>query len=452
MKLHRALLLSLLLATAARAQPTTATEPIVTTLFPHSEDAPFLVAGQMNLITQYHPTFRSPYSGAFSLSPQAEAATSFVATLYTGFSLARWTEGAVHVEMAAGGGIGQALGLAGFTNMDVVRNPTLGAEPYLARIVLRQVIPLSEERTDALRTPLGLATSLPTRRLEFHVGKMSTADFFDVNSVGSDSHLQFMNWTVDSNGGYDYAADTRGYTWGAVVEYVQPEFAVRFGEMLMPTVANGLNLDFDVSRARAENLEVELHHGLIPGRLGIVRLLGYLNHANMGSYREAIDAFRSGAEPVPDIEAHRRQGRRKYGFGLNLEQEVVGPVRAFARAGWNEGENESFAFTEVNDTVALGGDVRGTPWSRPLDKVALAVVSNGLSTSHREYLALGGHGFVLGDGRLDYGRENILEAYYNAHLWRGLYAALDFQHISHPGYNRDRGPVNVGSFRLHLDL
>lgn len=125
------------------------------------------------------------------------------------------------------------------------------------------------------------------------------------------------------------AADTRGYTWGAVVEYVQPEFTVRFGELLMPKVANGFNLDFDVSRARAENLEVELRHGLIPGRVGTVRLLGYLNHANMGSYREAIDAFRSGAEPVPDIEAHRRQGRLKYGFGLNLEQEVAGPVRVY---------------------------------------------------------------------------------------------------------------------------
>lgn len=446
MKLLRVLLLPLLLATAARAQSTP------TTLFPHSDDAPYLVAGQMNIITQYHPTFRAPYSGAYSLSPQAEAATSFVATLYTAFSLAKWTEGAVHVEMAAGGGIGQALGLAGFTNMDVVRNPTLGAEPYLARLMLRQIIPLSDDTVDVERTPLGLATELPRRRIELHLGKMSTVDFFDVNSVGSDSHLQFMNWTVDNNGGYDYAADTRGYTYGLVAEYHQPVLSVRFGLLMMPTVANGLTLDFNLLRARAENLEVELRHELLRGRTGVVRLLGYINHANMGSYREAIDAFLAGVDPVPDIEAHRRQGRVKYGFGLNLEQELFGPVRAFARAGWNEGENESFAFTEVNDTVALGGDVRGTPWNRPQDRAGLAVVSNGLSGPHREYLALGGHGFVLGDGRLNYGRENIVEVYYNAHLWRGFYAALDYQHVTHPGYNRDRGPVNVGSFRLHLDL
>ena len=208
----------------------------------------------------------------------------------------------------------------------------------------------------------------------------------------------------------------------------------------------------DVSRARAENLELEVRHALVPEHPGVVRLLAYLNHANMGSYREALEAVRTGEESVPDIEAHRRQGRRKYGFGVNLEQEVAGPVRAFARAGWNEGENESFAFTEVNDSLAAGADVRGTPWGRAEDKVALALVSNGLSTLHREYLARGGHGFVLGDGALNYGRENILEAYYNAHLWRGLWAAVDFQHVGHPGYNRDRGPVNVGSLRLHMEL
>ncbi|MGZ3459220.1 MAG: carbohydrate porin, partial [Archangium sp.] len=167
---------------------------------------------------------------------------------------------------------------------------------------------------------------------------------------------------------------------------------------------------------------------------------------------EAIDAFRAGVDPVPDIEAHRRQGRMKYGFGVNVEQEVFGPVRAYLRAGWNEGNNESFAYTEVNDTAALGGDVRGEPWGRPLDKLGVAAVSNGLSALHREYLALGGRGFILGDGRLNYGREDILEAYYTAYIWRGLSAALDFQHVYNPGYNHDRGPVNVGSLRLHVDL
>ena len=443
----RFLLLVLLTATtAARAQPS------AMTLFPHAEDAPYFVSAQANIISQYHPAFPAAYSGDFSLKPGAESATSLVATLYTLVSISRWTEAAVDVEMAAGSGLSTALGLAGFSNLDVVRNPTLSSEPYLARVVLRQIVPLSDEWVPSARTPLGLGHPVPARRLEFYVGKLSTADLFDLNGVGSDSHLQFMNWTLDSNGAYDYAADTRGYTWGLVAQYIQPAFAVRFGELLMPTVANGIMIDFDVTRARAENLEVELHHQVLPGREGVVRLLAYLNHANMGSYREALDAWSAGEVAVPDIEAHRQQGRQKYGFGLNMEQEVWGPVRAFLRAGWNDGRNESFAFTEVDDTLALGVDVRGDPWRRPGDKVGLAAVSNGLSEPHREYLAAGGHGFLLGDGGLRYGRESIVEAYYTAYLWRGLFAAADLQLIRNPGYNQDRGPVVVGSLRLHVEL
>jgi len=423
-----------------------------TTVFPHPDDAPFLAQGQINVITQYHPSFPARYTGDYSLKPDAESATSLVATLYTALQLSPTTEVAVDVELAAGGGISTALGLAGFTNLDVVRNPTLGSEPYLGRFLFRQTIPLSDTWVDVQRTPISLATKLPLRRLEVVLGKLSTADFFDINAVGSDSHLQFMNWTVDNNGAYDYAADTRGYTYGAVVEYQDRDWALRFGEMLMPKVANGIVLDWDVSRSRAENVELELRHRLLPERNGTVRLLAFFNHANMGLYREAIDAFHAGEDAAPDIEAHRQQGRLKYGFGLNLEQELFGPVRGFVRLGWSDGTRESFAYTEVDDTFAVGADARGEPWGRALDRVGVAFVSNGLSADHREYLALGGHGFLLGDGGLSYGREQILEAYYTAHLWRGVFASADVQLLRNPGYNRDRGPVAVGSLRLHVDL
>ena len=272
-----------------------------------------------------------------------------------------------------------------------------------------------------------------------------------MNSAGTDSHLQFMNWTVDNNGAYDYAADTRGYTLGVVVEYHDADWALRFGELLMPTVANGIDYDFDIAHARGENLELELRP-VLGGRRGIVRLLGYLNHANMGSYAEAIDAFRSGRDPTPDITTHRAEGRIKYGFGLNVEQELSTTLRVFARVGWNDGANESFAYTEVDNTFEVGLDWRGAAWSRPDDKIGLAVVTNGLSTDHQTYLALGGTGFLLGDGKLYYGRETIVEAYYTAHAWRGLFPAVDVQVIDNPGYNRDRGPVVVGSLRLHVEL
>jgi carbohydrate-selective porin OprB len=261
-----------------------------------------------------------------------------------------------------------------------------------------------------------------------------------------------MNWTIDNNGGYDYAADTRGYTWGLMLEYQDRKWGARFAEALMPKVANGINLDWNLRRARAENLECELRRSLIAGRSGVVRVLTYINHDNMGSYREAIEAFRSGRESSPDIEAHRKQGRIKYGFGVNAEQELTRSFRVFVRYGWNEGKHESFAYTEVNNTIALGADLKGERWHREQDKLGGAFVTNGISGDHRLYLALGGKGFLLGDGALTYGRENIVEGYYALHVCRGVFTSFDLQHINNPGYNRDRGPVLVPSLRLHLEF
>jgi len=441
-------LLMLIGGTAAHAQ----TEPDVatpaTTMFPHPADSRWWLSGQINLIWQAHGAFTSPYQGDNSLRPEAEQALSRLWTIYTGLKLPGHVELLFDVESAGGRGLSDALGLAGFTNLDVVRNPSLGSAPYVARALVHVTIPLDKELTDATPTPLSLAARVPVRRIELRAGKLGMADFFDVNTVGSDSHLQFTNWTVDNNGAYDYAADTRGYTYAAIVEYDAPGWALRFGEALMPTVANGIDMDWNVSRARADNLELELHP--ING-LG-VRLLGYANHANMGSYEEAIQGFLSGHDPKPDVVAYRQQGRVKTGLGANIEYAFSRPVRLFARAGWNEGNNESFAYTEVNNSVQAGGDLAGASWHRSMDRLGVAFVSNGLSAPHRQYLELGGEGFLLGDGALRYGREDILETYYTAHLWRGLSAAGGLQFIDHPGYNRDRGPVLVEMLRLHADF
>ena len=411
------------------------------------------ISGQINSITQFHPAFHAGYSGENSAGASAELASSRVLTVFTGIRITRTTEILFDVESAGGSGLGSALGMAGFTNLDVVRNPTLGSKPYPARYLVRQIVGLGKETMEAPAGPLGLATRLPVRRLEFRLGKFSTADFLDVNSVGSDSHLQFMNWTVDNNGAYDYAADTRGYTYGALVEYYDRGWAVRFLEATMPTVANGLTLDWNLRRARAENVEWELDRGVLPKRPGVLRALAYLNHANMGSYREAIDDFLAGrTSERPDITETRQQGRLKYGFGLNAEQQLTAAVRGFVRWGWNEGHNESFAYTEVNQTVSGGVQWGGATWKRPDDRIGVAAVCNGISGDHRRYLELGGIGFLLGDGKLNYARERILEAYYNWNLGRGMSLSLDLQRVENPGYNRDRGPILVPSIRFHSDI
>jgi len=446
-------------ATAASSEASPEETPEVvpmTTMFSHSETLPFWISGQTNVIFQAHPSFHSPYSGINSLTGPGEYKTSLVGTLYTGLEVPgthKLMEVLYDEEAAGGRGLSQALGLAGFTNLDVVRNPNLGSVPYTARWVIQATLPLSSETTEVERGPFSLATSAAVRRLVLHVGKMSVPDLFDQNAVGSDSHLQFTNWAIDNNGAWDYAADTRGYTRGAVLEYFDRKWAVRYGIFQMPTVANGIDLDWAFSRARGENLEFELDRGLLPPkRPGKIRLLSYWNHAHMGSYREAIDAFLAGTDPVPDITKHEHFGAVKYGFGFNTEQQVTSDIRAFARFGWNEGQHESFAYTEIDQTTALGADMAGSKWGRPADKIGVAFVTDGISKDHSTYLKLGGHGFILGDGTLRYGRENILESYYNLHVWRGLFYALGFSYVDHPGYNRDRGPVYVPSVRGHIDF
>lgn len=422
------------------------------TMFPHPESGRFWVSGQMNFITQYHPAFRSPYSGPNSLSADAQDATSRVLTLYTGVRLTDSTELLCDFQEAGGNGLGAALGVAGFMNLDVVRNPSLSKAPYVARFMYHHVFGLSTSRVVSDRNPFSLFTQLPQRRLELRVGKFSIADFFDMNTYGTDSNFQFANWTVDNNGAYDYAADTRGFTYAAMLEYHDRGWILRFSEALMPKVANGEHLDADLARARAENVELELHASILKHHPGTLRLLSFVNHANMGVYRVAVDNYLDGLTPTPDITAHPPQTTVKYGFGANFEQPLTDWMGVFGRWGWNEGQHESYAYTEVDGTVLLGVGGNGAKWHRKNDRAGFAFVSNAISGDHRSYLAHGGLGFLLGDGRLNYGRENIEETYYTFHLWRGIYPSMGLQHVNNPGYNRDRGPVLVPTGRLHLEF
>jgi carbohydrate-selective porin OprB len=436
------------------------------TLFPHPDRARWLLSGQANIIFQAHPGFHSPYSGSNSLLARGEYKTSLVGTLYTGFQLnanPRFdTDAIFDLESAGGRGISEALGLAGFTNLDVVRNPNLGPLPYVARAQLHQTIGLTSKLAQAQRTQFSLATRAPQRRIDLRVGKMTLPDFFDVNNPGSDSHLQFLNWTVDNNGAYDYAADTRGYTYAGVAEYDDDNFSARYAFALMPTVANGIDLVSSLRKARGDTYELDWNQGPLrklvgSRRKGALRLIGFVNHANMGDYRDVNKAAleeRAHGDPtaIPSITAHAPQTTMKYGVGLNFEQELPDDVRIFGRFGWNDDQHESYVYTEVAQTFELGGDIAGNRWSRPNDKLGLGLVTNAIKRDHQAYLALGGLGFLLGDGHLNYAREDILETYYTTHNWRGLFTSLDVQLIAHPGYNQDRGPVAVFTLRTHVDF
>jgi high affinity Mn2+ porin len=431
-------------------EPTPEESPII--MIPHADWDRLWLSGQANFVMQWHPGFHSPYQGKNSLTPEAQNANSRVLTLFTGLRVTNSTEFLCDVQEAGGHGLAEALGVAGFFNLDVVRNPTLSKAPYVARLMWHQIIPLGDKKIAVQRSQFSLFRELPQRRLEVRFGKFSMADFFDLNTYGTDSNLQFMNWAVDNNGAYDYAADTRGFTFSALVEYHDRNYVLRFAEALMPKVANGIHLDADMSRARAENVEFELHGKVFGKQEGIVRVLAYVNHANMGVYRDAVANYLAGRTPIPDITAHPLQTTVKYGFGANFEQPITDSLGIFGRWGWNEGQHESYAYTEVDQTWQIGIAGNGGRWHRHYDRLGLVFVTNGISRDHQEYLAHGGYGFLLGDGRLNYAREDILEGFYTIHAWRGFFPAVGLQYTVHPGYNKDRGPVIVPTLRWHLEF
>jgi hypothetical protein len=422
------------------------------TLLPHLTDTRFWLSGQANFIFQTHPPFRAPYSGLNSLDPNYEKATSRVLTLYTGVRLNDSAELLLDIEEAGGAALSTGLGLAGPPNLDIVRNPLLSKAPYAGRAMVHKIFALSKDKVENERNFLSLFSELPRRRLEIRLGKFSMPDFFDVNSAGSDTHFQFMNWTVDNNGAWDYAADTRGYTVGLVADYEDGNWGFRFAEALMPKVANGIDLVYRPWQVHEENWEYELRRGFIPHKAGVLRLLGYENFANMGIYHDAILQYEEHRVPRPEITNHPWHITRKYGFGVNVEQNLARNFTAFGRFGWDNGKTESFAYTEVDQTFETGLGAGGAMWHRTHDRAGVAFVTNAICKDHQVYLADGGYGFLIGDGHLNYGRENIIETYYTAHVWRGIYVAPDLQHINNPGYNRDRGPVLVPSFRGHVEF
>ena len=407
---------------------------------------------QQTLIDQWHNDLRTPYAGDYSLADRESAKLSFTSTLFIGRRL--WKGAAVYFnpEVAGGSGLSGARGIAGFTNGETFRIGDPSPNLYLARLYLRQVFALgagTEVDEDDFNQ---LAGPRPERYFAINLGKFSTADFFDQNSYSHDPRTQFLNWSLMSAGAWDYAANTRGYTVGGVLEYVTPGFALRFASTLMPTLANGPVLDFHYGTAHAETLELTKSYKL-GGRQGTLRALGFRNVAAMATYRSAVALGQATGEQ-PDVVNVRRAGHTKVGFALNAEQELTKEVGLFARLSYNDGRNETWAFTEIDQSASLGAVSTGARWQRPDDRLGAAVVLNGISPEHRAYLAAGGYGFIVGDGALNYGLERIGEVYYSIALPK-YHASIspDYQFVVNPAYNRDRsGPVHVVAVRLHIEF
>jgi len=401
---------------------------------------------QATSIGQYHGLFPSLYEGENSLPPHSERRVSLTATVFLGFRVNRHIEVFVNPELAGGKGFGMVTGIAGFTNGEIPR--VSGATPalYPARAYVRTVWALGPETESVEDGANQIAGRAPANRVTTVTGKFAVTDYFDNNSYSHDPRRQFMNWSLMSNGAWDYPADTRGYTIGTMEELTLHDWSLRVADVLEPTMANGPSFDFRVSRNRGDVVEWERRFART-NHPGALRILAFENREHAGTYREAI--LPNG---TTDIESTRRDGALKYGFGLNLEQNITRDIGIFGRYGWNDGKTETWAFTEIDRSVSGGASVKGALWNRAGDQIGIAAVRNYLSGDHRSFLAHGGLGFMIGDGRLDHYRpEDIVEAYYSWRVTKEWTVTADFQQVWNPAYNADRGPVSVASIRVHWE-
>jgi high affinity Mn2+ porin len=400
---------------------------------------------QATSIGQYHGGFPAAYSGPFSLANHAEAEVSLTTTLFLGFRLARDTYIYVDPEIAGGRGFSGVNGVANFPNGEMPRVAAATPKPYLARAYITQDIALGSKRESVEDDENQIAGSRPERRYSITAGRFTLTDFFDGNKYSHDPRTQFMGWAVMYNGAWDYPADTRGYTWGWVHELHMKRWSLRYGSAAEPRVANGLRFDRRILRDRGDVIEGELR--IAPnGHDGAIRALSYFNHTDSGRYADAL------LLTPPDVAAVHRVGTLKYGFGLNVEQEITKDIGVFGRLGWNDGKTESFAYAVIDRMANAGVSVTGSAWHRPHDTVATAFTATGISGVHGLYLSSGGNDFMIGDGALRRGSELISESYYSAQIAKGFVVSVDLQHITNPAYNRDRGPLWVASLRLHWAL
>jgi len=403
---------------------------------------------QLTTVSQFHPVFHSPYQGTNSLIPDEPSAMTLTATIFWGVQLGKFGEFYINPEIAGGSGISSARGIAGFTNGEAFRVGDPSPAMYVARAYLKHTFNLGGEEEYFGENANQVNKTRTARYFELTAGKFSIADFYDKNTYSHDPRAQFMNWSLMSGGGWDYPANVRGYTWGVHLEYGQPGWAIRTAAVMVPQDANGNDMDLNVGQARSHALELEKSFSL-GGKPGVVRLLGFLTLAQMGNYRRAVQANPT----APDITTVRSVGNTKYGFLVNVEQGVGKHSGVFARASWNDGENETWAFTEIDRSFSIGFVNRRGFLRKQSDEFGLATVVNGISAPHREYLGAGGYGFIIGDGRINYSGEWSTEIYYKINLfYSGFWITPDYQFVMNPAYNSDRGPAHIFAIRAHIEL
>ncbi|MEI9948413.1 MAG: carbohydrate porin [Pseudomonadota bacterium] len=427
--------------------------------------------GQFTYISSWKAPFSAAYSNLngshHSLSPNSEYSFTATATLFLGLALWRGAEVYLVPEVISSRPLSGLVGLgAAIQNFELQKQGSLTPSAYVSRLYFTQSINLGGSRLERASGPMQLGTTFDSRRLVFVIGNYSILDFFDRNSVVGDPRRQFFSIAFLAHGAYDFAADSRGYTWGGLVELHYDDWALRMGRFTPPKEPNQLALDFRLTQYYSDQAELEHAHRVL-GQPGVVRLLGYRNRENMGGFDDAVAAFQadpsknaaactsfnygSANATAPDL-CWAREPRIKVGLGVSFEQQVTSDVGVFARAMVSDGRSEVYSYTSADRSASLGAVVHGTPWRRPFDVLGTAYAASWISSAHGHYLELGGIDAFIGDGRLRRASERVLELFYSLHVYRSITLSADYQHISNPAYNADRGPVNVLSGRVHAEF
>ncbi|WP_249167499.1 carbohydrate porin [Bradyrhizobium elkanii] len=414
------------------------------TALPESSD--WSVHGQTTLLPQTYPSFRSPYAGTNSLPGAGQLQQTWTTTAFLGVRLWEGGEFYFNPETAQGFGLNGTLGLAGFSNGEAQKAGAPFPKIRPQRYFFKQTFGFGGEQEDVADGPNQIAGKRDIDRLTLVVGRFAVGDFFDGNSYAKDPRADFMNWAMWASAAYDFPADLPGYTRGAVVELNRKDWAVRAGVFQVPNAPNSDVLVFDTGGAV---VEFEGRYSIFdqPGKL---RVGVFGNRGNTGNYAQAlaIEDANPGLD-INDVMASIRKDNLKYGFYLNGEQQIATDVGLFGRLSWNDGRTEILSFTDVDRSVSGGVSIKGSRWGRANDTIGIGGAINGLSSAHRDYLAAGGLGLLIGDGALNYSPERIFETYYAYQVNKNLTLTADYQFITNPAYNADRGPVHIFSGRIH---
>jgi len=418
-------------------------------LFPtHTETETWNAHIQSTYITTTKDHFDDPYRGENSLLNKGDISRSYSGTVtgYLGVHLWQGAEYYVNPEAFIGIPFSGLKGMSGIPNGELQKGTEIPAIYYLARSYIRQTVNLGGEAVHLHDGANQLSTNVTSERIQLTYGVFSLLDYFDNNTISHDPRTQFLNWSIMTAGAYDYAADLRGYTYGGVIEYFKNEWTLRAAHVAMPRVPNQIDLDNSLTHDYGDQVEIT-HDQKFYDQPGKIRFLVFRNHGFMGSYKDTL--FQIG---TPDLLSVRRSGTNKVGYVINGEQTITDHLGAFLRWSWNDGKSETEAFTDISHSLSGGLVLKGSLWQRENDAIGLGFAINGINESEIQYLKRGGLTPFLGDGTMNYNTEQTLELYYSAHLFKGAFATLDYQHMNNPGYNQDRGPVDFISLRLHYEL